>query len=280
MPSFLITNDDGIQIYFLRSLAAALLEFGEGYVAAPKNEQSWVGRAMSRNRDIAVRKLEDYPATEAWEIDGTPSDAINIALGHLMPHKPDVVVSGINVGWNAMVPVLYSSGTVAGALEGASWGIPAVALSMYIHEDHFEKIKKDSVNPDESVRNGIDIAAQLGAEFSNTKVGEANEDSEVYNVNFPMSPKLDSPWIATQPGKIHFKSLFQRYDDTSFRFAYEERMPGSEARELPSDYETFLNGNISLSVLNFNQLGKRFSLEKKASPPIDKATWPHRAFHE
>ena len=260
MPSFLITNDDGIQVYFIRSLAAALSQFGDVYVAAPKNEQSWVGRAMSRNREVAVRKLEEYPATEAWEVDGTPSDAINIALGNLMPHKPDVVVSGINVGWNAMVPVLYSSGTIAGALEGASWGIPAVALSMHIHEEHFEQIKEDSVNPPVNVRKGIDIAAQLGAEFSHSKVGESNEESEVYNVNFPMTPQLDTPWVATQPGKIHFKGLFQDQGDSIYRFAYEERMPGSEARELPQDYETFVDGNISLSVLNFNHLGKNFSL--------------------
>ena len=260
MPTFLITNDDGIQVYFIRSLAKALSAFGEVFVAAPKREQSWVGRGISRNKDVAVQTLEDYPSSIAWEIDGTPSDAINIALGNLMPRRPDVVVSGINVGWNAMVPVLYSSGTVAGALEGASWGIPAVALSMHIHEDHFDKIKEDSVHPHESVRERVDAAARLGAEFANSKVGEVNGNCEVYNVNFPMDPKPDTPWVATQPGKIQFRSLFQSDDNRTFRFAYEERIPEPECRELPCDYTTYAEGNISVSLLNFNQLGKDFSL--------------------
>ena len=259
-PTFLLTNDDGIQVYFLRSLAQALSKYGEVYVAAPKKEQSWIGRAISRNREVQVRRLDDYPATSAWEIDGTPSDAINIALGHLMPHKPDVVVSGINVGWNAMVPVLYSSGTVAGALEGAAWGIPAVALSLHIDENDFEAIKEDSINPAASVREHVDLAAKLSARFANEKVGEDNKDCEVYNVNFPIHLKEDSPWLATQPGKIQFRSFFQSQDGLSFRVAYEERMPASESRELPSDYESFVEGNISLSILNFNQLGKNFSL--------------------
>lgn len=260
MPTFLITNDDGIHVYFIRALAAALTPYGEVFVVAPKNEQSWVGRGMSRNRDVAVRELSDYPAHKAWEVDGTPSDAVNIALGNLMPKMPDVVVSGINVGWNAMVPVIYSSGTVAGALEGANWGIPAVALSMHIHEDDFDRIKEDSVNPHASVRGRVDVAAELGARFANEKVGEANTDCEVYNVNFPKEPKLDTPWIATQPGRIHFESLFQSEDGKAYRFIYKERIPEPIPRELPCDYDTYLAGNISLSLLNFNQLGRKFCL--------------------
>lgn len=256
MPNFLITNDDGIQVYFIRALAAALSQYGEVYVSAPKNEQSWVGRGMSRNRDVTVRTLDPYPATVAWEVDGSPSDAVNIALGNLMPVKPDVVVSGINVGWNSMVPVLYSSGTVAGALEGASWGIPAVALSMHIDEQHFDSIKDDSVNPDIRVRQQVDVAAELGAKFASEKAGEDNSDCEVYNVNFPVDPQLDTAWVVTQPGTIHFESLFKTEDEKTYRFRYPERSPNPRARELPCDYDTHASGKISLSILNFNQLGR------------------------
>ena len=259
-PSFLLTNDDGIQVYFIRSLAAALSELGDVYVAAPKNEQSWVGRGLSRNRAVAVKEVYDYPATKAWEVDGTPSDAINIALGNLMPIKPDVVVSGINVGWNAMVPVLYSSGTVAGALEGASWGIPAVALSMHLLEEHFDQVKEDSINIPEAFQKRVDIAARLGARFANEQVGKANDDCEVYNVNFPANPREDSPWVATQPGSIRFESLFENTGDDIYRFKYTEKFPKSTPGKLPSDYDTFSAGNISLSVLDFNQLGREFNL--------------------
>lgn len=105
------------------------------------------------------------------------------------------------------------------------------------------------------------MAAQLGADFANSKVGETNDDCEVYNVNFPMDPKVNTPWVATQPGKIHFRSLFQSEDNNTFRFAYEERIPEPECRELPCDYTTYSEGNISVSLLNFNQLGKDFSIQ-------------------
>jgi 5'/3'-nucleotidase SurE len=157
---------------------------------------------------------------------------------------------------------LYSSGTVAGALEGASWGIPSVALSMHIHEDNFDRIKEDSIIPHQDIRKKVDIAARLGADFANQKIGEANEHCEVYNINFPTDLQLDTPWVATQPGKIYFESLFQHKEGDRYRFRYTERIPesSSENLHLPNDYETFVAGNISLSILDFNQLGKAFAL--------------------
>jgi 5'-nucleotidase len=259
-PTFLVTNDDGIQVFFLRSLVEALKNLGTVFVAAPKCEQSWVGRGISRNREVKATPYHGYSEVQAWEIDGTPSDAVNIALGHLLPTKPDVVVSGINVGWNAMVPVLYSSGTVAGALEGASWGIPAIALSMHLEGDDFDEVKKDSINPSAKVSEPVEMAAQLGAEFSSKKVGEQNDSCEVYNVNFPTNPLIDTPWVATQPGKIRFDKLFENTGSNTFKFRYREQIPESQKRKLPDDYEVFSAGNISVSILNFNDLGREFTL--------------------
>jgi 5'-nucleotidase len=259
-PTFLVTNDDGIQVFFLRTLVTALKQFGTVFVAAPKREQSWVGRSVSRNREVKINSYAGFSDVQAWEIDGTPSDAVNIALGHLLPAKPDVVVSGINVGWNAMVPVLYSSGTVAGALEGASWGIPAIALSMHLEADDFDAVKEDSINPSGKVRKSVTTAAQLGAKFTSQKVGEKNENCEVYNVNFPTNPQTDTPWVATQPGKIRLDSFFENKGSDTFKFQYQERIPESQKRTLLDDFEVFSANNISVSILNFNDLGREFKL--------------------
>jgi 5'-nucleotidase len=126
-PTVLLTNDDGIGTAFLHALVAACQTEGFAVkVAAPSGERSWIGRAFSRHREVTVTA---YPGLgdEAWSIDGTPSDCVNIALSHLLKQKPDVVLSGLNIGFNATMPLCLSSGTIAGATEGTAWGIPAVA---------------------------------------------------------------------------------------------------------------------------------------------------------
>jgi 5'-nucleotidase len=253
-PTFLVTNDDGIHVYFIHALAKALRNYGTTYIAAPANEQSWVGRRISRTGEVKVRPYAGIPGIQGWEVEGTPSDATNIALGHLLPVTPDVVVSGINVGWNAMLPILYSSGTVAGALEGASWGLPAIALSIHLKEDDFELVKNDSVNPPQSIKNRVDMAAELGAKFAAQKVGEVNTNNLVYNINFPTDPKPDTPWIISQPGRIKLGNLFRETETGTFRFHYTDDTEKTAPKGLPSDFEVFSQGNISLSKLNFNNL--------------------------
>lgn len=254
-PTFLLTNDDGINVYFIQSLAKALIPYGSVYVAAPAHEQSWVGRRITRSAEVSVSRYHKISGVTAWEIDGTPSDSVNIALSHLLPERPSVVVSGINVGWNAMLPLLFSSGTVAGALEGAVWGIPAVALSMHLLEEDFEAVKQDSINPPAHIQARVDVAAKLGAEFAAQKADADNLYHTVYNINFPTCPKPDTPWINTQPGQIEMGSLFTETRPGHYAFQYTEDTKKTAPGGLPSDFEVFSAGNISLSKLDFNRLG-------------------------
>jgi len=253
-PTFLVTNDDGIHVYFIHALAKALRKYGTTYVVAPADEQSWVGRRVSRTGKVKVRPYTEIAGIKGWEVEGTPCDATNIALSHLLPVKPDVMVSGINVGWNAMLPVLYSSGTVAGALEGASWGLPAIALSIHLEGEDFDLVKVDSVNPPASIKSRVDTAAELGAKFAAGKVGQANDNNLVYNVNFPTDPKPDTPWVTTQPGHIKLGSLFRESEPGTFTFQYNEDTIRTTPNGLPSDFVAFSQGNISVSELNFNNL--------------------------
>src|SRR5215216_6338998 len=129
---FLVTNDDGIGSVFLHELVRALLHDGhEVTVAAPKREQSWIGAAKSRHRPVTSERDDaTYGlACPTWIVDGTPSDCVNIALAHLLPGahlaKPDAVVSGINIGFNASLGFILASGTIGGAWEGAVQKISA-----------------------------------------------------------------------------------------------------------------------------------------------------------
>ncbi|MBI1750305.1 MAG: 5'/3'-nucleotidase SurE [Acidobacteria bacterium] len=125
MPHILVTNDDGINAPGLRALVAALEGLGTVSVVAPMEERSGNAQSITLKRPIGVQ-----PAAEReWAIDGTPTDAMIIALNKLFPDPPDLVLSGINSGGN-MGENVYYSGTVGAAMEAVIHHIPAAAISV------------------------------------------------------------------------------------------------------------------------------------------------------
>jgi 5'-nucleotidase len=146
----LLANDDGIQAPGLRALAAALGELAEVWVVAPDREQSATSHSISLHRPLRMRKL----AEREYSVDGTPTDSVYLALHHVMPHPPDIVVSGINDGPNLGNDVLYS-GTVSAAMEGALFGYRAVAVSLCLPEIREEVPRVRDFGPAASVAQGI-----------------------------------------------------------------------------------------------------------------------------
>ena len=127
MKKILVTNDDGVRSEGIHALAQALKHLGEVTVVGPQTEASAIGHALTLRRPLRMELLGDG----VYEVDGTPTDCVNIAITQLYKPKgamPDLVVSGINKGYNLGDDVTYS-GTVAGALEAALLGIPGIAVS-------------------------------------------------------------------------------------------------------------------------------------------------------
>src|SRR5512145_723388 len=124
MPRILVTNDDGVHSEGIRALASALAPLGDVTVVAPIQEASAIGHALTLRRPLRI----DAIGTNVFAVDGTPTDCVNLAITHVLKGKPDLIVSGINKGWNLGDDVTYS-GTVSGALEGALLGIPSIAVS-------------------------------------------------------------------------------------------------------------------------------------------------------
>jgi 5'-nucleotidase len=121
----LVTNDDGIHAPGLdacKEIATAL--GGEVWVVAPETDQSGVSHSLSLNDPLRLREAGE----RAFAVKGTPTDGVIMGVRHIMPEKPDLVLSGVNRGRNAAEDVTYS-GTVAGAMEGTVLGIPSFALS-------------------------------------------------------------------------------------------------------------------------------------------------------
>src|SRR5437762_6829514 len=120
----LCTNDDGILAQGLACLIEAAEPLGEITVVAPDREQSATSHSLTLHHPI--RPIER--GERRYQVDGTPTDCVMLAVEALMPERPDFVLSGINHGQNMGEDVLYS-GTVAAAMEGLALGIPSIAIS-------------------------------------------------------------------------------------------------------------------------------------------------------
>jgi 5'-nucleotidase len=127
----LLSNDDGVHAAGLRALAAAFAG-DEVWVVAPDREQSASSHAISLHRPLRVQEV----SPRWWAVDGTPTDAVNVGLNHVLKDaRPDVVLSGVNHGPNLGNDVHYS-GTVAAAMEGALLGVHSLAISLAAPPPH------------------------------------------------------------------------------------------------------------------------------------------------
>ncbi|HBS31406.1 MAG TPA: 5'/3'-nucleotidase SurE, partial [Parvularcula sp.] len=162
----LCTNDDGIHARGLESLVAIARALSDDvWVVAPHEEQSGAARALTLANPIRVREYDP----RRYSVSGTPSDAVMMAVHKLMDRRPDLVLSGVNNGQNLAEDVTVS-GTIAGAFQGMSLGIPSIALSLA----RFQRDKARWATPE---AHGPEIVRRL------LKSGWPS--NVVINVNFP-----------------------------------------------------------------------------------------------
>ena len=129
MHTILITNDDGITADGLYRLAKEAQNFGKVYIVAPDGQRSAASHSITLHGTIDIFPYE-YPlgGVKVWTCSGTPADCVRVGSLYLMPQKPDVVLSGINKGYNTATDIQYS-GTVGAALEAAFQGCKGIAIS-------------------------------------------------------------------------------------------------------------------------------------------------------
>lgn len=167
----LLTNDDGVRAPGILAAAQALRAIGEVTIVAPATNQSGKGHSITIEDPIYVDTVTLSGDLQASSVAATPATSVKVALGALLTRKPDLVVSGINRGWN-MGSVAYVSGTVGAAREAALAGIPAIAASLSSEESNYAPAA-------EIVRQVVEIARKAGFErgvFLNVNVpaGSAN----------------------------------------------------------------------------------------------------------
>lgn len=132
----LVTNDDGVRAPGILAVAQALQSLGEVTIAAPAENQSGKGHSIVTSDPIFVDQVTLAGSLRAFSIVATPASCVKVGVRALMTEKPDLVVSGINRGYNLGM-VTYVSGTVGAAREAALMGIPAIASSLSVAETNY-----------------------------------------------------------------------------------------------------------------------------------------------
>ena len=135
--NILITNDDGIHAPGINHLKQALESIADVTIVAPDTEKSAVGHAITLSDPLRVFEVEKESKFFGYAVNGTPADCIKISYWALLDEKPDMIISGINLGSNTGINVIYS-GTVSAATEGTILEIPSFAVSLTTYsEPHF-----------------------------------------------------------------------------------------------------------------------------------------------
>ena len=133
----LLTNDDGILSDGLIRLARAALRFGQVWVVAPDGQRSATSQSITLREPIRVWPVTfPVPGIRAFACDGTPADCVRLGCLNLLPEKPELLLSGINYGYNTASDIQYSA-TLGAAFEGAYQGCRSIALSEWagpVHE--------------------------------------------------------------------------------------------------------------------------------------------------
>ena len=231
----LLTNDDGIRSPGLWAAAEALSSLGFVTVAAPREQQSGIGRGFPITSDGIIHERDVEVGGNSWKVyavGGSPAQSVQHALLEIMPRKPDLVVAGINFGENVGSGVTIS-GTVGAALEGAASGVRSMAVSL-----------QTDIRLHGSISHEVDFsaAAHFTAYFSDLLLeSEPVLDVDVLKVEVPCDATPSTPWKVTRISKEKYflpnqpeRSSLEEPHTLSYRQStYVEKFkPGTDAHAI------------------------------------------------
>jgi 5'-nucleotidase len=228
MIRILVTNDDGYRSEGIHVLVDVLRELGEVTIVAPVQEASAIGHALTLRRPLRLEAMGD----RVFAVDGTPTDCVNIAVTQVFKGLPDLVVSGINKGWNLGDDVTYS-GTVAGALEGALLGIPAIAVSLRQTRDTYD----------------FSYAARAAAVMADAILRQPLPARTFLNINVPKG-RPNGSRVTVQAKRNHVTSVAARHDPKGRAYFWIEEGQNDWAPHDRSDYQAVRDGYVSVTPLH------------------------------
>ncbi|MDE1858567.1 MAG: 5'/3'-nucleotidase SurE [Thaumarchaeota archaeon] len=189
----MVTNDDSVQSNGIIELARAAAKHAEAIIVAPEQPQSATALSLTFHKPLRVNRVR-REKFECYAVSGSPGDCVMVGVNKVLPRKPDLVVSGINIGDNNTFQDILASGTVAAALESAITGIPAIAFSMEVSGESMFALEYDQ--PD--FRNAGVIAGEIIRDVLENGMPEG---AELLNVNFPRTVQPWTPIKLTEVGR-------------------------------------------------------------------------------
>jgi 5'-nucleotidase len=228
MPLILVTNDDGYRSEGIHALAEALNPLGDVTIVAPIEEASAIGHALTLRRPLRLERMNAH----VYAVDGTPTDCVNMAVTQIFKRLPDLVVSGVNKGWNLGDDVTYS-GTVAGAMEAALLGAPGLAVSLQNTRGDYD----------------FTFAARAGATLAAAIFKHPLPAWTFLNINVPAG-RPHGFRVTVQAKRNHITQITERHDPKGRPYYWIEEGQDDWAPHDRSDYQAVRDGFVSVTPLH------------------------------
>ncbi len=234
----LISNDDGITASGILSAKKAVDKLCDTYVVAPETQQSGIGHALTLYEPLRVNEHVLRDGSIGYGVSGTPTDAVTIALFEIMDEKPDLMISGINTGYNIGQAELTTSGTLGAALEAASFKIPTIAISQEVTRDDI-KFENGENQID------FDFAGKMLNKLAKIVLKKGlPEGIDLLNVNIPANPLNEEFEVVRLGNRMYTPVIHKRLDPRGKEYywiggePYELDEPGSDGYELRRSQKT------------------------------------------
>lgn len=240
-PRILVTNDDGVESRGLLALKQALEPMGDVTVVAPDTNQSAVGHQKTLMRPLRVRERVLADGSQAYSVDGSPTDAVSLAFLGYFEHGFDLVAAGINYGANLGDDITYS-GTVSAAMEAVINNCPAFAISQEYYE-----------HPD------FTLAGYAAAIVARNILTQGLSRGELVNVNVPAATLEECAGIeVTRLGRrVYSDQLVERLDPRGIPYFWIGGPPPSGQAIPGTDYHAVINRRIAVTPIHLDLTGRR-----------------------
>lgn len=238
--TILITNDDGLTDGLKILTQAALKIDKDSYAITPSMQKSAVAKGITLHKILRLTRLENEELP-IYELNGTPADCTSFAIFSKEFRKPDIVLSGINIGSNLSLHAIYSSGTVGACLEASFYKIPTIAFSFEVHRE--ERVKAVY-----STWKKRDVLCKRVVEILK-RVKDKIPPYTILNVNFPKNFE-NAEIVFSKPALIDYiLKIEKRIDPSTVPYYWQYGEPG-ECKKQSDVYECYVNQCITITPLN------------------------------
>lgn len=254
MKRILLTNDDGIESPGLLALKKKLEKLSEVIVIAPREERSGIGKAITSSGYVQIIETRLRDGSKAYATNGTPADAVLLAVNKILRHPPDLLVAGINLGPNLGIDDLLNSGTLGAALEAAIHGVPAIAVSYCKREFIDQRADKAAITTGQ-----LEFTASLAQKIVEYVLKNGmSPDMDIISINVPENADREKLRI-TNLSYVGYKDVFTE-EKEGYRIASWKLADYVDANP-ETDIHTVKEGYISITPIKVRLLHNREALE-------------------